>query len=87
VQGSGDLVQRFLACWGTDAIDSHHAASEHLYRIKDRAFETIAQRVRAGTPTTEHDIQQLMAGWFRDEGLVSDANPMVSAAENAGNPH
>jgi Xaa-Pro aminopeptidase len=38
-------------------------------------------------PTTEYDIQQLMASWFRDDGLVSDADPNVSAAENAGNPH
>jgi len=38
-------------------------------------------------PTTEYDIQQLMAGWFREEGLVSDSEPMVSAQENAGNPH
>ena len=38
-------------------------------------------------PTTEYDIQQLMAGWFADEGLVSDSDPMVSAKENAGNPH
>jgi Xaa-Pro aminopeptidase len=28
-----------------------------------------------------------MAGWFRDEGLVTDSDPNVSAAENAGNPH
>jgi Xaa-Pro dipeptidase len=38
-------------------------------------------------PTTEYDIQQLMAGWFRDEGLISDSDPMVSASENSGNPH
>jgi Xaa-Pro aminopeptidase len=28
-----------------------------------------------------------MAGWFRDEGLIADSDPNVSAAENAGNPH
>jgi Xaa-Pro aminopeptidase len=28
-----------------------------------------------------------MTGWFRDEGLVSDAEPNVSAGENSGNPH
>jgi len=28
-----------------------------------------------------------MAGWFREEGLVSDSDPIVSAAKNAGNPH
>jgi Xaa-Pro aminopeptidase len=38
-------------------------------------------------PITEYDIQQLMAGWFREEGLVTDSDPNVSAAENAGNPH
>ena len=37
--------------------------------------------------TTEYDIQQTMVGWFRDEGLVSDSDPCVSAAENARNPH
>ena len=42
---------------------------------------------RPSVPTTEYDIQQLMAGWFRDEGLVSDSDPNVSAEENAGNPH
>src|SRR6185436_19709315 len=61
--------------------------SEALYRIKDRAFEAVGRRLRAGTPTTEYDIQQLMTGWFRDEGLVSDSPPIVAAQENAGNPH
>jgi Xaa-Pro aminopeptidase len=37
--------------------------------------------------TTEYDIQQLMTEWFDEEGLVSDSEPNVSAAENAGNPH
>jgi Xaa-Pro aminopeptidase len=58
-----------------------------LYRVKDRAFEAIARQVHDGVPTTEYGIQQLMAGWFREEGLVSDSDPNVSAAENAGNPH
>jgi Xaa-Pro aminopeptidase len=38
-------------------------------------------------PTTEYDIQQLMAGCFAEEGLISDSEPNVSAGENAGNPH
>ena len=29
----------------------------------------------------------MMAGWFRDEGLISDSDPVVAAQENAGNPH
>jgi Xaa-Pro dipeptidase len=48
VVSSGDLVQRFEASWDAAAQASHRAASERLYRIKDRAFDLIAARVRAG---------------------------------------
>jgi Xaa-Pro dipeptidase len=87
VVSSGDLVQRFSTVWDARTIATHREASEKLYRVKDRAFEAVARRLRDAVSTSEYDIQQLMAGWFRDEGLVSDADPMVSAAENAGNPH
>jgi len=62
-------------------------ASEKLYRVKDQAFDAVARRLRDGIPTTEYDIQQHMSGWFRDEGLIADSDPNVSAAENSGNPH
>jgi Xaa-Pro aminopeptidase len=87
VVSSGDLVQRFSAVWSDEAIASHLAASAALYRIKDRAFETIGRRLADGIDTTEYDIQQLMSGWFREERLVTDSDPNVSAQENAGNPH
>lgn len=87
VRSSGDLVQRFEACWDERALASHREASAALYRVKDRAFESVAQRVRDGVVTTEYDIQRQMSGWFRDEGLVSDSPPVVAAQENAGNPH
>ena len=87
VVSSGNLVQRFSAIWHEPEIASHQAASEKLHQVKDRAFESIARRIRDGVPTTEYDIQQLMAGWFADAELVSDSAPNVSAAENAGNPH
>lgn len=87
VVSSGDLIQRFSAVWSADEVASHRRASDALYRIKDRAFDAVARRVRDGIATTEYDMQQLMAGWFRDEGLVSDSDPMVSVDGNAGNPH
>jgi Xaa-Pro aminopeptidase len=87
VVSSGDLVQRFSAVWRQDQIATHRDASDKLYRIKDRAYETVARRIRDGVSTNEYDIQQLMAGWFRDDGLVTDADPNVSASENSGNPH
>jgi Xaa-Pro dipeptidase len=87
VVSSGDLVQRFSAVWQAPQITSHRTAAEKLYRVKDRAFEAIAQRTRDRVPTTEYDIQQLMLGWFAEEGLRTEDDPNVSAAEHAGDPH
>ena len=87
VVSSGDLVQRFSAAWDDAATATHRAASDKLHRIKDQAFAAIAARIRDGGSAAEYDIQQLMARWFADEGLVSDSPPIVAASENAGNPH
>jgi Xaa-Pro dipeptidase len=87
VVSSGDLIQQFESHWNDAAIATHRAASDKLYRIKDRAFEEVAKRLRDGVATSEYDIQQKMVGWFKDEGLISDSAPCVSAQENAGNPH
>lgn len=87
IVSSGDLIQQFEACWDDAAIATHRTASEKLYRIKDQAFEAVATRLRNGVPTTEYDIQQLMVGWFTDEGLIAESAPCVSAQENAGDPH
>jgi Xaa-Pro dipeptidase len=87
VVSSGDLVQCFAACWDEAAIGTHRDASLRLYRVKDRAFAAIAARVGAGTATTEYEIQQMMAGWIRDEGMVSDSPPIVAIDAHAGDPH
>jgi Xaa-Pro dipeptidase len=87
VVSSGDLIQRFSTIWDTDAVATHRQASDKLYRVKDRAFEAVAQRLKDGLATTEYDIQRLMIGWFQEEGLVCDDDPNVSAGENSGNPH
>jgi Xaa-Pro aminopeptidase len=87
VVSSGDLAQRFEAIWTDAALATHLAAAERLYRIKDRAFELIRQRMAAGGPLTEIEVQDAMVGWFSEEGLVADTPPNVSAQENAGNPH
>src|SRR5881628_3752434 len=63
VVSSGDLIQRFSAVWDDAALATHRAASEKLYRVKDRAFEAVGRRLTDGVATTEYDIQQLMAGW------------------------
>jgi len=87
VVSSGDLVQEFEASWDDAAIATHRAASERLYRIKDRAFEFLSTKLSAHETPTEYEVQQSMVGWFRDEGLTSDAAPIVASQENTSNPH
>jgi Xaa-Pro aminopeptidase len=87
VVSSGDLVQRFEASWSRAALASHRAASERLYRIKDRAFDAIRGAIRDRGVWDEYELQQKMMAWFADEHLVTDSPPVVAAMENAGNPH
>ena len=87
VVSSGDLVQRFEAVWSDAALATHQRASDSLYRIKDRAFDFVRERLARGATLTELDVQAAMLGWFEEEGLVSDHTPCVAAQENAGDPH
>lgn len=70
VVSSGDLVQRFEAVWNDAALATHRTAAAALYRIKDRAFDLVRQRMASGTPVNEYDVQQAMVGWFKQERLV-----------------
>ena len=87
ILSSGDLVQQFEATWSAAQLALHKEASESLYRIKDKAFAATSEALTAGRRQTEYDLQQLMVEWFREEGLVSDAPPVVAFGANAGNPH
>ena len=87
ILSSGDLVQQFEARWTPAQLVSHQAAADSLYRIKDRAFEEAAGALRAGRALSEYELQQRMARWFEDEGLISDSPPVVAVGGNAGNPH
>ena len=87
ILSSGDLVQQFEARWTPAQLASHQAAADALYRIKDRAFDEAARALRSGRTLSEYDLQQRMAGWFDEEGLVSDSPPVVAIGANAGNPH
>ena len=87
VVSSGDLVQRFEAVWDDEAVATHRAASDALYRVKDQAFDLIRKSIAAGSPLTELDVQSAMLKWFEQERIFADDPPNVSAQENAGNPH
>ena len=87
IVSSGDLVQRFEAAWNGAQLATHRAASEALYRIKDRAFAAASAALAARRPLSEYDLQQAMVGWFADERLVSDSDPVVAIGAHAGVPH
>ena len=87
VVSSGDLAQRFEAVWDDTSLETHRAASTRLYRIKDRAFAMIRERLDSGAPLNEFEVQQAMVGWFDDEKLVSDSPPVVASQQSSGNPH
>ena len=87
VVSSGDLVQQFEAAWTPAQLASHRAASEALYRIKDRAFDAAGQAVRDGRRLDEFGLQQQMWRWFDEEGLDSDSPPVVAVGPNASSPH
>jgi Xaa-Pro aminopeptidase len=87
IVSSGDLVQRFEAAWTPAQYAQHMRASDALYRIKDRAFDTVRVALQHGTRITEYDLQQQMVQWFEDEGLITDSAPDVALGPNAGNPH
>src|SRR5207253_6576954 len=57
ILSSGDLVQEFEAAWTPAQLATHRAASEALYRIKDRAFATAGKAVRDGQPLSEDGLQ------------------------------
>mgnify|MGYP003694406501 CR=1 FL=1 len=79
VVSSGDLIQRFSAVWDAGAIETHrHASDAAVSREGSRASKRSRAGLRDGVATTEYDIQQLMAGWFRDEGLISDVGRRTS---------
>ena len=87
VVSSGDLVQRFEAVWDDAALATHHAASDRLHQIKDRAFALIRERLESATRVSEFEVQQAMVGWFRQAELVTDSPPVVASQQSSGNPH
>ncbi len=87
IVSSGDLVGRFEAAWDAAAIATHRQASEALYRVKDQAFAFIGDRLASGAPVRELEVQARMMAWFDEEGLTTDAAPIVAIQEHAGDPH
>lgn len=87
VVSSANLVQRFEARWDEEQANDNFETAKHLRQIVDLTFGFIKQRINAGTPTTEYDVQQFMLSEFTKRGLMTESDPNCSVNANSANPH
>lgn len=87
VVSSANLVQRFESAWGDEQLAMHDEAARGLYESVKSAFAEIGTRIKAGTPTTEYDIQQYILNCFAQRGMFSKDPPIVAVNANSAMPH
>ena len=84
---SGELISRLYAVWTPDQLASHRRAAEIVADAARNAFAFVGERLRAGAPVHEHEVQAHIRDAFTRAGLETDHGPNVSAGANAANPH
>jgi Xaa-Pro aminopeptidase len=84
---SGDLIQRFEACWDDEQWAMHQQAARYTRSAFDAAFGFISQRLRAGNPPRETEVVQVILDHFKANRVVCDHAPICAVGPNSGNPH
>jgi Xaa-Pro dipeptidase len=84
---SANLVSRFESTWDDEQAEDNMMTAKHLRQIVDLTFGFIKQRIIAGTPTTEYDVQQYMLTEFKKRDLITESDPNCSVNANSANPH
>ena len=87
IASSAELVQDFLCRLTAAQIESHRRAALAIDRAKDDAFRLIRDRIRAGRPALETEVQAFLMERFRRGGLITDHPPIVAVDAHAGDPH
>lgn len=87
VRPSANLFQQAAGAWTDANLRSHRAAMVHAADIKDLAFAHAGERLRAGEPCGERDVQVFILEQFERRGLVTADPPVVAANANSGDPH
>jgi Xaa-Pro dipeptidase len=87
IVSSADLVQQFEAAWNDEQLAMHDEAARGLYESVKAAFAEIGTRIKAGTPTTEYDIQQYILACFAERGMFSKDPPIVAVNAHSAMPH
>jgi Xaa-Pro aminopeptidase len=84
---SGDLVQRFEACWSDDQWAMHQEAACHTRSAYDVAFRFIAERVRRKESVRETQVQKRILDHFAEHKMVTDHPPICAVGPHSGDPH
>lgn len=87
VISSGDLLQRFSACYDEEAYQSQLLACKKALMIKDEAFNFIKKEILEKKETDEYTVQQFICRRFHEEGMVYDDPAIVAVNHNASDPH
>jgi Xaa-Pro aminopeptidase len=84
---SGDLIQRFEACWDDEQWAMHQEAARHTRSAFDVAFGFIRDRIRSGHPPRETEVVGVILDHFQRNHVVCDHPPICAVGPNSGNPH
>jgi Xaa-Pro dipeptidase len=84
---SGDLIQRFEACWDDEQWAMHLEAAKHTRSAYDVAFGHIAALVRKQVAVRETDVQKVILEHFEEHGVMADHAPIVAVGPHSGDPH
>lgn len=84
---SGDLVQLFEATWDDEQWAMHQEAARHTSTAFDAAWRSIAEALRGGAELRETDVQDVILGHFRRNGLTTYSPPIVGVGPHSGDPH
>lgn len=84
---SANIIQVCVAKWSRSACENHAIACAKVGAIKDEAFGLIRDRLAAGKPVTEYEVQQHILKRFEEEKLETPDAPIVAVNAHAGDPH
>ncbi|VTS03874.1 M24 family metallopeptidase [Tuwongella immobilis] len=87
IVSSGDLIQRFEACWSESQWQLHLQAAEITNAAYTVAANFISEQVRAHGNVRESAVQQVIMDHFRKHGAVTDSTPIVGVGPHSGDPH
>lgn len=86
VVSSADLLQHFLTWDDADRV-AHERAVQGVVAAKDLAFQLIDERLKAGQPIGEVEVQQRMVEYLHSVGLTFDHPPIVAFGSHSSDGH